>query len=212
MWAIVSNNTVDRVIRTPVQITVGGVTYPRNIFTKWSKPDLAALGILPYMENKVDARYYWTGNVSYSISDTAVVGNYTGSDRDLDGLKEGLLSRVKQQAASKLAATDWMVIREADGGKAVSQEVRDYRAGIRTTSDLLEGEINGIQTLADFIAYDNKQFKEVRKVKHTSEDGVETYGPETEESIRTISGADARWPVDPLAKVDPAFVSLTEVV
>jgi len=212
MWAIVSNNTVDRVIRTPVQITVGGVTYPRNIFTKWSKPDLAALGILPYMENKVDARYYWTGNVSYSISDTAVVGNYTGSDRDLDNLKEGLLSRVKQQAASKLSATDWMVIREADGGKAVSQEVRDYRAGIRTTSDLLEGEINGIQTLADFIAYDNKQFKEVRKVKHTSEDGVETYGPETEEFTRIISGADARWPVDPLAEVDPAFVSLTEVV
>jgi len=164
------------------------------------------------MENKVDTRYYWTGNVSYSISDTAVVGNYTGSDRDLDGLKEGLLSRVKQQAASKLSATDWMVIREADGGKAVSKEVRDYRAAIRLTSDLLEGEINGIQTLADFIAYDNKQFKEVRKVKHTSEDGVETYGPETEEFTRIISGADARWPVDPLAEVDPAFVSLTEVV
>ena len=75
---------------------------------------------------------------------------------------------------------------------------------------------NGIQTLADFIAYDNKQFKEVRKVKHSveNEDGTvtETYGPETEESIRTISGADARWPVDPLAEVDPAFVSLTEVV
>jgi hypothetical protein len=211
MWALISNNTVDRVIRTPVQITVGGVTYPRSIFTKWSKPELAALGIFPYREVTVNTKYYWQGQVSYTFGDE-VVATYAAIDRDLDTLKKGLQSRVKQQAAAKLAVTDWMVIREADGGKAVSQEVRDYRAGIRLTSDLLEGEINNIQTLADFIAYDNKQFKEVRKVKHTSEDGVETYGPETEESIRIISGADARWPVDPLAEVDPAFVSLTEVV
>lgn len=211
MWALISNNTVDRVIRTPVQITVGGVTYPRSIFTKWSKSELAALGIFPYREVTVNTKYYWQGQVSYTFGDE-VVATYAAIDRDLDTLKKGLQSRVKQQAAAKLAVTDWMVIREADGGKAVSQEVRDYRAGIRLTSDLLEGEINNIQTLADFIAYDNKQFKEVRKVKHTSEDGVETYGPETEESIRIISGADARWPVDPLAEVDPAFVSLTEVV
>jgi hypothetical protein len=60
-------------------------------------------------------------------------------------------------------------------------------------------------------AYEAKPYVEVRKVKHTAEDGTETYGPETEESNRNISMVTGGWPTDPLAEVDPAFVSLTEM-
>ncbi len=55
--------------------------------------------------------------------------------------------------------------------------------------------------------YENKPHTEVRKVKHTSEEGVETYGPETESSARHINML-MHWTDNPTDEVDPAFVSL----
>ncbi len=50
----------------------------------------------------------------------------------------------------------------------------------------------------------------MRKVKHTDEDGVETYGPETESYERSVNMTMHFDAVDPLAEIDPAFVSLTK--
>ena len=208
-WALVENGSVVRIYNAPTNVTVKGVTHPRSIFASWSTDQLAAIGILPYSEEAVDNRYYWSGQVTYSVGPNAVTGSYNGTARDADSLKEGMLAEVKTKAAAKLAPTDWMVIRAAEGGTAVSDEVSTYRAAVRSHSNDLETAINALADLAAVIAFDNKEFVEVRKVKHTDEEGVETYGPETEESNRIIRGVDAGWPTDPLAEVDPAFVSLT---
>ena len=66
-------------------------------------------------------------------------------------------------------------------------------------------------TLEDIIAYENKPHLSVRKVKHTDDDGVETYGPETEEFNVEINMVTGGWTEHPNEEVDPAFVSLTEV-
>ena len=210
MWALIENSTVAKVIRTPQSVTVNGIQYPRNIFTRWSKAELADIGIKPYREVGVDSRYYWQGEATTEIGDEVVV-TYASTDRDVADLKKNMKALVKALAASKLAETDWMVIRAAEGGTAVSDEVSAYRAAVRNHSNDLETAINALADLAAVIAFDNKEFVEVRKVKHTDEEGVETYGPETEESNRIIRGVDAGWPTDPLAEVDPAFVSLTAV-
>jgi hypothetical protein len=214
MFALVQNSQVAKIIRSPVSIEINGITYPRNIFTKWSKAELAAIGLYPYREVSVDTKYYWQGQVSYAIGDE-VVATYTTTDRDIDQLKDGMKAQVKALAASKLAETDWMVTRAMEGGTAVPEAVTAYRAAVRSHSNDLETAIKALSDLAAVIAFDNKAFVEVRKVKHDTEneDGTTTttYGPETEESNRTIRGVDAGWPTDPLAEVDPAFVSLTEV-
>jgi len=67
-----------------------------------------------------------------------------------------------------------------------------------------------LTTLEDVMLYENTPYTEVRKVKHTSEDGVETYGPETEESNREIN-MTMHWTSNPKDDVDPSFVSLTLV-
>ena len=153
MWAIVTNNTVSRVIRTPVQITVGSVTYPRNIFTSWSKANLATLGILPYREVSVDSKYNWQGTVSYQIGDE-VVATFEAVARDLDTVKSDLKSSVKTQAAGKLSETDWMVIRAAEGGTPVSAEVTQYRADVRAASNTMEAEIDALEDLDAVKAYE----------------------------------------------------------
>jgi len=211
MWALIEQGQVAKIIRTPQSITIGGITYPRNVFTRWEKAELAAIGLYPYREVSVDTKYYWQGQVSYAIGDE-VVATYATTDRDVDSLKDGMKAQVKALAASKLAETDWMVVRAAEGGTAVPEAVTAYRVAVREASNTKEAEIEALADLNAVKAYEAKPYVEVRKVKHTAEDGTETYGPETEESNRNISMVTGGWPTDPLAEVDPAFVSLTEVV
>ena len=59
------------------------------------------------------------------------------------------------------------------------------------------------------MAYENKPHTETRKVKHTDDDGVETYGPETTTHTREINMC-THFTANPTDEVDPAFVSLIQ--
>ena len=189
-----------QIIKTPRSLTVGDITYPSAVFRDADL--LATLGITPYSEVKVNQRYYWQGELT--IADG--VGTYAEIDRDVDQLKEGMVSTVKGQVGSKLQATDWQVIREMDGGSAMSQDLKDYRTAIRAEGNTKETEILALTTLADVIAYENTPYTSVRKIKHTTDDGVETYGPETEESDVELN-MTMHFEAD--VNDDPSFVSLT---
>ena len=222
MWAYILENTVQSVFRG---FTKSGmdITAPDGTTThyKWfqlqamSVEELAALGILPYSETVPDQRYYYTdtNSVTYDIGETSVTATYTGIAKNVDALKTSMKAQVKAQAASRLAQTDWMVIRAAEGGTAVSDEVSTYRAAVRTASNTKESEIDALADIDAIAAYENKPHTLVTKVKHTDLDtGEETYGPETNDPetvlVNMVTGG---WPTDPLAEVDPAFVSLTAV-
>ena len=174
-------------------MTIGDVTYPRQVFNDSAL--LETLGITPYeMPVQLNQRYYWNNE----------------TERDVDTLKEQMISTIKSQVGSRLKTTDWMVIREMDGGDAMSADVKAYRSAIRAEGNAKEAEVNALVTLDDVILYEATPHTEVRKIKHTSEEGVETYGPETDEpSTREINMTMHFDAVDPLAEIDPAFVSLT---
>jgi len=182
------------VIKTPREMVIDGVRYPKQIFK--DADFLAELGITSYTPEPVaDQRYYW---------------NTTDNPKDVDTLKKGMVSKVKIQVGAKLSQTDWMVVRASEGGTAVPSDVATYRTAIRTEGNTKETEINALTTIDDVIAYENASYTEVRKVKHTDDEGVETYGPETESFTRSIDKCMHFDATDPLAETDPAFVSLTE--
>ena len=208
MWI---NTVTKQVYKTGQAITVGEVQYPANIFISWSTEELATLNIKPYREVQPDTRYYWTGEVSYQDTGDEVVGTYAKTDRDVDALKINMKDTVKSIAASKLAETDWMVIRELEGGTAEPKDVKDYRTAVRTASNTKETEIDALTTLAAIQVYEAVPHEYVRKVAHYDEERNVTYGPETETSQQDVSMVTGGWPVDPLAEVDPAFVSLTAI-
>ena len=175
-------------------MTIGDVTYPKQVFHDADL--LATLGITPYeMPVQLNQRYYWNNE----------------TERDVDGLKEQMISTIKSQVGSRLKATDWMVIREMDGGDAMSADVKAYRSAIRAEGNAKEAEVNALVTLDDVMLYEATPFTEVRKIKHTDDDGTETYGPETDSYTREINMTMHFDAVDPLAEIDPAFVSLTKV-
>ena len=142
------------VIRTPKEITVNGVTHPRQIFRKWSKAELAELGITPARVETPDQRYHNTGAETLTLVDGETVINYATTDKDVDQLKTSMKSKVKQIASSTLAKSDWMRIREEDGGTSMSADWKTYRASVRAESNEKDGEIDALADLDAIKAYD----------------------------------------------------------
>ena len=206
MWTKVSGGQVERVISSPINITVDDVTHPKSIFTKWTKPELKTIGIYPYREDIIDQRYYNTGAVSYAIGADEVVGSYTQTDKDVALLKKGMISQTRTTASIILARDDWMSIRAAEGGTAIPANVKTYRAAIRTESGTKEDEINALSDLDAIKGYEATSYTEVHKVGN--EDG--TYGPDTTSNTRHINLVIHYESSDPLVEADPAFVSLTK--
>jgi len=204
MW-FVGTTESGFVVNKPRGLTIDSIQYPRNIFALWSKAELAAIGILPYSETKPDTRYYNSGALTRTLVDGVVVGTYAEYPKDVEALKKSMLSSVKAIAGSLQSQVDWYWSRAAKGGTAVPEDVASHATAVYSVMDEKEAAIASLSTLADVIAYQNKPMVETRKVKHTDDDGVETYGPETETSDRNVDQVTHGWPS---LEVDPAFVSI----
>ena len=205
MW-FVGNTEVGFVVNKARGLTIGDVQYPRNIFVLWSKEELAEIGIKPYSETRLDSRYYNQGALTRAESDGEIVGTYAAVAKDVDTLKATMLGTVKSIAGSLQSHVDWYWSREAKGGTAVPGEIATHATAIYTVMEAKETAIDALVDLDDVILYQNTPMVETRKVKHTTDDGVETYGPETETSDREVDQVTHGWPS--LEDLDPAFVSI----
>ena len=141
------------VIRTPKEITINGVTHPRQIFRKWSKAQLAELGITPARVEPVDQKYYDTGAESMTLVDGETVISYAATPKALDVLKTTMKSEVSNIASTTLVKSDWMTHREADGGTAMPVDWKNYRVAVRAESNEKEGEIDALGELDAIKAY-----------------------------------------------------------
>ena len=154
MWYVDSIGLV----KTPRGVTLSGVQHPRNIFTLWSKADLAAIGIKPASITGVDHRYTNTGEITWDTSGSEVVGTYATTDVAFADLKTEMAAQVNSHAASILAQSDWMSIRAADGGTAVPSAWTTYRAAVRTKSGDMETLIDAaanVDALAALYVYNS---------------------------------------------------------
>ena len=195
-----------QIIKTPKAMVISDITYPRGIFR--DAATLSSLGIKPYSEVTPDNRYYWNGAYTVDTTGTEVVGTYAGTARDVAGLKTSMLDTINSQVSSKQGAIDWYWARADKGGTAVPANIATYATTIYSEQATKESEVAALDTLDKIKVYEAKPYTEVRKVKHTSAEGVETYGPETESSSRNINMLQ-HWTANPTDEVDAAFVSLT---
>ena len=69
-------------------------------------------------------------------------------------MKEDAIKSLKSQANTKLAETDWYIVRKADTGAEIPQNIIDTRASIRSTVETKEAEINALTTKAKIVEYD----------------------------------------------------------
>jgi len=162
MWALVEDNTVTKVFTRPKALTLGDNQYPANIFSLWSSSELEAIGIYEVVidnTNLKNQEYYINTDQTFDFADGTVTASYgTATAKNLDdtlytaddeaensdnvegtvaarGLKYNHKQVINQQAAGLLQSTDWMVIREADGGTAVPSSISTSRAAVRTKAN-----------------------------------------------------------------------------
>ena len=209
MWYVDSVGLV----KTPRGLTIDGIQHPRNIFTLWSKAELANIGIKPASITGIDSRYENTGALTWDTSGADAVGTYATTAKSAADLKADMTAAVKNMAASNLVSSDWMSIREADGGTAMPADWKTYRAAVRTTSNAKETEIAALADLDAVKAYENHPVTYTRK---TYDNAAETWGAPnvvTNTTINKVSWAEEgghadSWPTAPDHIADPSFVSV----
>jgi len=193
-------------IKTPRALTVDGIQHPSNIFRAWTKPELLAIGIAPARVETPDSRYYNTGAESYTFTDGEWVISYATTEKDVADLKKDLIAKIKAHVGSLLSSSDWRVIREADGGTAMSDAWKTYRNEVRAHGNSLESGIEAFASVDAVKNFQNHAVQEERKVSTYDDAGVETIGPETETFNRTVDKTYWGWPEAPDAEADPYHV------
>ena len=212
MWYV---NSIG-LVKTPRGVTIDGIQHPRNIFTLWSKADLAAIGIKPASITAVDQRYNNTGALTWDTSGAEAVGTYATTAKEVAGLKREMKDTVSSIASSTLASSDWMQHREAEGGTAMPADWKTYRAAVRTSSNSKETAIDALANMAAIKAYEAHPVTYTRKTGTTDAEGVTTWGSPNITTNMTVnkvswteegSHADS-WPIAPDHTADPSFVSV----
>ena len=193
-------------IKTPRALTVDGIQHPSNIFRAWSKPELLAIGIAPARVETPDSRYYNTGAESYTFTDGEWVISYATTEKDIASLKSDVIEKINAHVGSLLSSSDWRVIREADGGTAMSDNWKTYRNEVRAHGNSLESGVEAFASVDAVKNFQNHEVQEERKVSTYDDAGVETIGPETETVTRTVDKTYWGWPESPDVKVDPYHV------
>jgi hypothetical protein len=209
MWYVDSVGLV----KTPRGLTIDGIQHPRNIFTQWTKAELAAIGIKPASITSVDTRYKNTGELTWDTSGEEAVGTYATTDVAAATLKTSMAAQVNSHAAGILAQSDWMSIRAADGGTAVPSAWATYRTAVRTTANAKETEI---AALADVAAVKLYEAHPVTYTRKTYDDASETWkapNVTTDTTVNKVNwtelgGHADSWPTAPDHTADPSFVSV----
>ena len=196
-----------RIINKPESIKVGGYVYNQDLFKDQNK--LAELGIKPYRLVVPDSRYYSQGALKISNLDNEVVGTYDAIGKDVNILKEEMLTTIKNNLSRLLSNTDWYYLRKLRTGTDVPSEIQTYSDALYAEYDTKKAEINALTKMSHIMEYESRPYTEVRKLESIDENGKTIYGPKTESFKRNINMVSHWNSNNPTDDVDPAFVSLT---
>ena len=124
---------------------------------EWSNQDMKDNGLFDVIiDDNYDSRIHDLGEIYWDTEATCFkkdISNKTFS-KSLSELKEQSISNFKAQIGSELSKTDWYIIRKADNGTEVPQEIADAREDLRELSDTTETEINALSAKGAVITFD----------------------------------------------------------
>jgi len=142
--------------------TANDIQYPANWLRLSTAEEKVAIGITEVPDPvRADDRFYWNGDINNpkaledkleTKEDGTPLLDLKGNQVVTKGLKSQFISQVKAQAGSLLNATDWKVVRAAEGGKALDDATKAERIAIRTKSDDFEAQIKACTTVEQLAA------------------------------------------------------------
>ena len=187
MWALVESGNVTKLYARPKSLTLGDVNYPSNIFSVWTSSELEAINIYEVVMDNTNFKnqeYYNNTNQTFAFAEGVVTSSYgTATAKPLDnvlwtaeeeetnanhvegtvkksGVRPPKLVAVDSQAGGLLQATDWMVVRAAEGGTAVPSDITTWRAAVRTKANAMQVQIGNaadVDALAALYVYNDDE-------------------------------------------------------
>ena len=118
--------------------------------------DGSALGFKDVVYPEFDARIQQIVNLhldpdadvfTYDVEDLTI-------EQTLSELKEGRVRELKMIVNRELSNTDWYVIRHADSGEPIPNNVQEQRSNLRLLSNSIEAEINSLTTKKAVVLFD----------------------------------------------------------
>lgn len=126
-----------------VAFTHDSIQYPANWLRLSTPEERAAIGITEVPDPApYDQRFYWGYDAEGQLL-----------PKDHAQLVDQWCDQTRTTAGTLLQPTDWMVIREADNGVVMPQEVKDRREEIRQLSGVKVTAIKATTTTEELAAY-----------------------------------------------------------
>ena len=100
----------------------------------WSDQDMKDNGLFDVIiDDSYDERIHDLGEIYWDTGATVFRKDKSNKtfDKSVSELKEQAISNFKSRIGSELAKTDWYIIRKADNGTEVPQEITDARENLR---------------------------------------------------------------------------------
>jgi hypothetical protein len=152
MFAIVQNGQIEKIIQPHQEFTFNGTHYNAKWTVRMASADKAKLGITPvYTQPRPDERFYWVQANEPKLVNGIPTINHTCVEKNPADLRTQFVEQAKAAANSQLAATDWMVIRKAERGVEIPDEVAAERAKIIADCAAKETAILATTTLDELI-------------------------------------------------------------
>jgi hypothetical protein len=154
MWKLPNG----KVTRVPKGIQVGDVKYPASIFRRWSKEELATLGIKPYREVRYDQRWYKSVGSTEEEIDGMIVKTHTTVEKYTpEEATESQTLQIRDQYVAEMTravslADFYDAVGDSDGKKLWT----DYVDALKTDAKSLKDAVNNAGTYDAII---NLQFQ-----------------------------------------------------
>ena len=179
MWAYVTGNTIQEIIRFPKSMVINNVRHPRAIFTAWTWTELNNIGIYTVESGaEGDDRFENTSQPTYAFdsSNKKVTTTYTKTDKALAdsnavdddgnavldrkgnqivnlGLKSVAKNKCKTQANGLIRRFNWLVERYTyDNSKTIPSAVSTYVTNVRNSCTTICNAIDNSANMAAFKA------------------------------------------------------------
>ena len=124
---------------------------------KMSQTELQNAGMFDVLiSDDYDERIHTLGEIYFDSPNTVFKKDLVDKTwtETLDELKTKRINHFKSQVNSKLAKTDWYVIRKTDNNDAIPSDVQTARTNLRTQAATVETEINALTEKKEVVLYD----------------------------------------------------------
>jgi hypothetical protein len=160
MWKLPNGSTIN----APKNIKIGDVNYPKSIFTRWSVEELNAIGIYPFIEKRVNNRFYKSKGHTDSLVDGTIVRTHETVARvTLDDLKKEALDALRTTLKSYIVRIRENVhyLQTFDAENTVElQEWDSFTTALKAAHATITAQVTAITGLEEMIEYTQSGWSE----------------------------------------------------